>query len=144
MDNEIVMPLRLQIDETRRRLYTRAQGLVTYADLRAHVHTELSPAAATYGEIFDCSGATTNITADEIRQLARERQQVDDQQRRPGPVAIVATDNAFYGMFRMFDVMTERLRPLQVFRDVGEAVKWLDTVTGSTSQPNNSPNRARK
>jgi hypothetical protein len=43
-----MMPIRLHIDDIRRRLYTRADGLVTYAELRAHVHTELSAEAATY------------------------------------------------------------------------------------------------
>jgi hypothetical protein len=130
------MPISLHIDDIHRRLYTRAEGLVTYAEMSAHIHTRLSPEAATYGELFDCSGATTNVTADEIRQLAMERQMVNEQQQQqqqqqPGPVAIVATDNVFFGMFRMFDVLTERIRPLRVFRDKGQAVQWLDAVADS-------------
>ena len=125
------MPIRLQIDEARRRLYTRAEGLVTYAEMCAHVNTELSAEAATYGELVDCTGATTNVTGDEIRQLARERQRVDEQQRRPGPVAIVATDNVFFGMLRMFDMLTDRVRPIRVFRDAREAMQWLDEVADS-------------
>lgn len=40
------MPISLRIDETRRRLYTRAEGLVTYAEIYAHIHTELIQAEA--------------------------------------------------------------------------------------------------
>lgn len=129
------MPIHLRIDDVRRRLYTRAEGLVTYAEMRAHVYTELSPEAATYGELVDCSGATTDVTGDEIRQLARERQKVDELQRRPGPVAIVATDNVFFGMLRMFDMLTQRVRPIRVFREMRDAVQWLDEIGDSRDAP---------
>lgn len=129
------MPIRLQIDVTRRRLYTRAEGLVTFAEMRAHVHTDLSPDAAAYSEIIDCTGATTDVTGDEIRKLAKERQTVDEQQRRPGAVAIVATDNVFFGMLRMFDMLTDRVRPIRVFRNVPEAVQWLDDMADSPDAP---------
>ncbi len=102
---------------------------MTYAEMRAHVNTELSAEAATYGELIDCSTATTNVTGAEIRQLAMERKKVDAQQRRPGPVAVVATDNVFFGMLRMYDALTESIRPIQVFRDVQKAERWLDSVT---------------
>ena len=122
------MPISYRIDDARRRLYTRAEGLVTYAEMRAHVHTELSPEAAAYGELIDCTGATTNVSVGEIRQLASERRRVDERQRRPGPVAVVATNDLFFGMLRMYDALTETIRPIQVFRDVREAERWLDSL----------------
>ena len=122
------MPISYHIDETRRRLYTRAEGLVTFAEMRAHVNTELSAEAATYGELIDCSTAKTNVTGVDIRQLALERKRVDTHQRRPGPVAVVATDDVLFGMLRMYDALTESIRPIQVFRDVKLAERWLDTV----------------
>jgi hypothetical protein len=99
--------------------------LVTYAELCAHVRMDLSAEAASYAELVDCTGATTNITGDEIRELAQERERVDRRQRRPGPVAIVAQTDVFFGMFRMFDTLTEQIRPIRVFRDVAEAERWL-------------------
>ena len=123
------MPISYRIDEARRRLYTRAEGLVTYAEMRAHVNTDLSAEAATYGELIDCSNATTNVTGAEIRQLAMERKKMDARQRRPGPVAVVATDSVFFGMLRMYDALTESIRSMQVFRDVQKAERWLDSVT---------------
>ena len=120
------MPITLRIDRTQRRLFTRAEGLVTYAEIRAHIHSDLSPEEASYGELVDCSGATTNVTAAEIRQLAGERKRVGEGQLQPGPVAIVATDSVFFGMFRMFDILTEKVRPIRVFRDSVAAVEWLD------------------
>lgn len=87
-------------------LYTRAEGLAIYAELHAYIHTEISPAVVAYSELFDCSGATTKITGAEIRRLAGEGQVINKEQR-PDPVAVVATDNVFHGLFRMFDVLTE-------------------------------------
>jgi hypothetical protein len=123
------MPISYRIDDARRRLYTRAEGLVTFAEMRVHVNTELNPEAATYSELIDCSNATTNVTAAEIRQLAMERKKVDTQQRRPGPVAVVANNDVFFGMLRMYDALTDPIRPLQVFREAREAERWLDGVT---------------
>ncbi|MBI4659531.1 MAG: hypothetical protein HY735_11885 [Verrucomicrobia bacterium] len=126
---EYSLPISCRIDHARRRLYTRAEGVVTYAEMRAHVYTDLSSEEAAYGEIIDCSNATTNVTGADMRQLAAERKKVDERQRRPGPVAVVATDDLFYGMLRMYDVLTERIRPFRVFREMREAECWLDSLT---------------
>ncbi len=108
------------------------EGVVTYADLRNHVHRALSAEEATYGEFVDCSGATLNVSGDEIRQLASERQEVDERQRRPGPVAIVAPTDIFYGTFRMYDALTGEIRPIRVFREMRDAERWLQEVMGSS------------
>jgi hypothetical protein len=108
------MPISYRIDETRRRIYTRAEGVVTYAELRAHMNAE--------------AGATTDVTPEDVRRLAWERQEVARRQP-PGPVAVVATDDLFFGMLRMYDMLTERVRPLRVFRHRQEAEQWLDDIS---------------
>jgi hypothetical protein len=122
------MPISYRIDETRRRIYTRAEGVVTYAELRAHMNAEAGEPAASYSELFDCSGATTDVTPEDVRRLAWERQEVARRQP-PGPVAVVATDDLFFGMLRMYDMLTERVRPLRVFRHRQEAEQWLDDIS---------------
>ena len=37
-------------------------GVITYEDLRAHINAEENSPAASYGELFDCSDATTDLT----------------------------------------------------------------------------------
>ena len=123
------MPISCRIDDTRRRLYTRAEGLVTFEEMRAHVYTELSADAATYCELIDCRNATTSVSAAQIRRLAAERKKVDARQRRPGPVAVVATDNVFFGMLRMYNALTDTIRPIEVFRDAQAAEHWLESLT---------------
>ena len=121
------MPIHYTIDEARKRIYTRCEGMVTYTELRAHINTDLDAAAASYDEIFDCGDAKTNVTALDIRSLVGERQKVA-QRQAPAPVAVVATNNKFFGLLRMFDMLTEDIRPMRVFRSKIEAEQWLEEI----------------
>lgn len=48
------------------------------------------------------------------------------EQLRGGRVAMVASNDATYGMFRMWELQREGLGyDVAVFRDVGEALEWL-------------------
>ena len=126
------MPISYRIDESRQRVYSRAEGVLTYAELRAHMNEEEGQPAASYSELFDCSEAITNITAQDVRQLAGERQGIAGLQQA-GPIAIAATNDNLYGMLRMYDALTEQVRPIRVFRTAPEAERWLDEVTGRQS-----------
>jgi hypothetical protein len=121
------MPISYRIDGENRRIYTHCEGVVTYEDFRAHMNAEEGSPAASYGEIFDCTDATTNITPAQIRRLAAERQTVAER-RKAAPVAMVATDDHLSGMLRMFDILTEAIRPMQVFRTAEAAERWLDEI----------------
>lgn len=122
------MPICYHIDDTRRRVYSRCKGIVTYEEFRAHMNAEEGSPAASYGEILDCSGAVTNITPEQIRALAEERQAVAER-REPAPVAIVADDSNLYQVLQMFDMLTEQIRPMQVFPNAQAAEQWLDEIT---------------
>lgn len=127
---EFEMPIYYKIDETRQRIYSRCEGIVTYDDLRNHIEAESGLPTASFSEIFDCSDSTTNITSDEIRLLASQRKEVANRQK-PAPVAVVAKNDKFFGMLRMYDILTQQIRPIRVFRNNQEAEKWLDEVTQS-------------
>lgn len=135
-DFSVPMAIYSYIDPSRRRLLTHGEGLLTFADIHSHVHMELADDVAGYAELADCSTAVTDISADEIFRLSQERIHVDTLQRRPGPVAIVAKDDALFGMFRMFDALTDQLRPIRVFRDTREAEAWLAEIEMRTSLAN--------
>ena len=56
--------------------------------------------------IFDARGATTNVTAEQVRMLVQRA--ADTLRRIPvGPTAIVATDDVVFGMPRMYAILTE-------------------------------------
>jgi hypothetical protein len=123
------VPISYRIDEARKRIYTRGEGLVNYEDLRAHMFSEAGEPAASYSELVDVSDATTDVTPEEIRHLASARRAIA-QRQQPGPVAVVATDEMFFGMMRMYHMLTDQVRPLRVFSSVQEAERWLDEVSG--------------
>src|ERR1044071_9220125 len=122
------MAISFHIDNVNKRIYSKAVDLVTFEDLLAHIHAGVGSGAAAYGEIFDCSGATTNLTVEQVRRLADERSKIARSHAVVGPVAVVATNDLFFGMFRVFDMLTETVRPLRVFRDMPSAEAWLDSV----------------
>ena len=122
------MAISFHIDTVNKRIYSKAVGLITFDDLLNHMKAEVGPEVASYAEIFDCSGATTDLTVEQVRRLAEERRKIGESQSGAGPAAVVATNDLFFGMFRVFDMLTETVRPLRVFRDVKAAEAWLDAI----------------
>jgi hypothetical protein len=121
----ILMPISYRVDEARQRIYTLAEGVVSYQELRTQIYSEAGELAASYGELFDGRGVTTNLTPEEIQRLAAARRAIG-QRQMPGPLAVVATDNSFINMLRTYYRLTEQVRPLRVFTEVQEAERWLN------------------
>jgi hypothetical protein len=121
------MPISYFINEEKKWLYSRATGLVTFDDFVAHMRAEFGRPSASYPEIFDCTGATTDLTAADIRLLVKSREHIANVQEA-GPVAIVAPTDLFFGLFRIFDLMTEAIRPIRIFRNSTDAEAWLDSL----------------
>ena len=139
------MAINFHIDKVNRRLYSRASGLITFRDLLKHMKSELDPEIARFPEIFDCTDATTDLTVEQVRELADERRRIE-QARSTGPTAVVASNDLFFGMFRMFDMLTETIRPMRIFRDVRSAEQWLDSIDSEGSPTNiegEFPHRAK-
>ena len=87
--------------------------------------SEFGKPTAGYAELFDSSGAESDMTADDISALVKERSQVAKVQEA-APVAIVAPADEFFVLFRKFNDMTSEIRPIAVFRTSTEAEEWLD------------------
>lgn len=119
------MPISYNIDHEKRRIYSRATGVITYDDLLAHMRADVGDDVSSYSELLDCTAATSSLTANEIRKLADERKAIA-LRHPPGPVALVATSDVFFGMLRIFDMLTDEVRPIRVFRTLSQAEIWLD------------------
>jgi hypothetical protein len=105
-------------------LQTRASGTVSYADVLEHLHTarQQVPGAR---ELFDASGAKTDLTAAEVKALAQEAFALFERGKL-GPIAVVATDSVLFGMARMYEAFVADLAvPIHVFREVSPALEWL-------------------
>jgi hypothetical protein len=123
------MPITYTLDRERQRMVTRAEGLLTRAELEHHLDVEALDRAEAFAELFDATGATTDITAQDVRGLVDRARQWKAAGISVGPTAIVATTDVVYGMARMYAMMAEFLNaPVEVFRETGPALEWLDRV----------------
>jgi len=123
------MPVSYFVNHEKKRIYSRATGTVTYIDLREHMLSEFGKPTAGYAELFDTTGAESDINADDIKALVKERSQIARVQEA-APVAIVAPSDSFYDLFGMFNDLTSEIRPIGVFRASADAERWLDGLPG--------------
>jgi hypothetical protein len=121
------------VDHARRRVLTRADGLITFADIAAHSDAEMRDRPLGYQELFDATGATTDLTAEQVQTMVQRAYQVF--QKEPvGEVAIVATEPVMFGLARMYAILCEQTGPpAEVFRTVADAEQWLDSRRGAAS-----------
>jgi hypothetical protein len=129
------MPIVYVIDRFLQRMVTRAEGLVTFADITAHLDAEAREHGLGLPELIDARSAMTNITPNEVRQLVHCVH--DMVQRQPfGPTAILATNDVVFGMARMFSILVESHGvAVEVFRDPQSASAWLDQVSQRRQTP---------
>ena len=124
------MPIYYVIENLPRHILTRANGLVTFHDVCQHLDAEERDHALDLPELFDARGATTDLTAGQVRSLA-QRARGALQDKPLGPTAIVATDDVAFGMARMYAILTELVGArVEVFRDVESANRWLQAASG--------------
>ena len=120
------MPIRLTIDRDRARVRTRAEGVVTFDEIVAHLDRKAELHGTGYAELFDARQARIDITPGQIRALVGR---VDATRRGEplGPTAFVVTNDASFGMARVYEILAEdRGMAVGVFRTLDEAERWLD------------------
>jgi len=120
------MPFATSFYLDRRLMITRAWGHITVEDVLAFrqdlaARPEFNP---TWAHVVDARNAVVfDMSADEIRQLA-ETSVFSPSARR----AMVATDPAIFGLFRMYGVMFELQvdgSAVGVFTTLDNAIEWV-------------------
>jgi hypothetical protein len=120
------MPFATSFHVDRRLMVTRAWGHITLADVRAYQQElgqrpEFDP---TWAHVFDAGGAVQfDLSSDEIRQLAATSVLAPCARR-----AMVATDRAIFGLFRMYGTLFElhvNGSAVGVFTTLDEAIVWV-------------------
>ncbi len=106
-------------------MLTRAEGLVTFEEVKLHLDIEAVERGLELPELVDARGAMTSITTDQVRQLVA-RAHVTARSLPLGPTAIVTDSDHLFGMARMYAILAEPIgAPVEVFRDIDAALKWL-------------------
>jgi hypothetical protein len=120
------MPFETSFDGHRRLMITRAWGDITLPDLRAY-QQELARRPefdATWAHVFDARDVVRfDVASDDVRILAQTSVLAPSARR-----AMVATDPATFGVFRMYGTSLE-LRTsapeIGVFTTLEEAIDWV-------------------
>jgi hypothetical protein len=101
-------------------------GNITLQELMSSVAEYRGGERRTWAFLYDLSWAVLSFSADEVRQLA-DYVTREAGKSPVGPTAVIATDDAVYGMSRMYQAYSEMAgRPhVGVFRTREEAQQWL-------------------
>ncbi len=120
------MPLATSFYLDRRLIITRGWGHITLADMRAYQQElvqrpEFDP---TWAHVFDARDAVQfDMSSEEIRHLAATSVLAPSARR-----AMVATDLATFGFFRMYGTLFELQvdgSAVGVFRTLDDAIEWV-------------------
>ena len=123
------MPFKVDIFSPDRMVVAVARGEISLADLMMLVKELVDSGTLSYRKIIDITSATSAIGKDELEGVAERLRSVPVLKPR-GPLALVADGNRGE-LARLFMSLTLGERPVQVFRSIHEARKWLLANSGS-------------
>lgn len=122
------MPIDIEIDAERRRINTRATGMLTVDDLlsyyqRLHDHPDYRIGLS---ELWDASGISgTQLTSDDLREFSSVTEPFT-RQGAPVRVAILVSDDLGFGLARMYELLqTDSINRLKIVRSHEAAEAWL-------------------
>ena len=118
------MPLSYHFDSARRRLFTRASGPVTFAEIREHLQAERVDRYLGSDEVIDGREATVAFSQQEVRQVVDLLRELGAREAL-GPTAVVVSSDVAYGVMRMVEALISDVCAVKPFRDMAEAERWL-------------------
>lgn len=118
------MAFSYQINHQARRMVTQVSGPVRFDDLLAHMNAEVRDHGEPYEELIDARGATAKFTGEEVQKFVAVLERLA-RNSRLGPTAVVVSDDLTFGLLRMLGAFAQGICPIQPFRNVEDAKKWL-------------------
>ena len=124
------MPIHYSVDPTTGWMTTRADGIVTFHDVNAHLDVEQRNRDLHRPELLDARSATTDLTTEQVRRLVqRAANMLRDVDL--GATPIVTTHDVVFGMARMYCILAEGVGVnAEAFRDISTAARWLEDQSG--------------
>lgn len=126
------MPVAYHADSAKRRILAEASGAIGQQDLFAYQKVVgARPEWAGFDELFDVSRVDSllDIRIDNLKALAELAASMD-KPGQPTKFAIVAPQDLYFGLGRMYESLRESAphstRRIAAFRSRAEAERWLD------------------
>jgi hypothetical protein len=126
----VVMSISTAADDAQRLIVATAIGDLTVSEVQAFLRTARAGEQRDWQLLFDATAATMPLTAADVQSLAmRVGRALRDEGPR-APVAIVAPDDALFGMMRMYQMLCENqgVTQIHVCRTRAEAETWLHAM----------------
>jgi hypothetical protein len=124
------MPVHYTIDSNQNRIRTTCDGYVTFPEVAQHFQELRRDPQFHDGldVLLDLSGCTSLPSAEQLRDVVG----LIDTRKLPlrfGACAIVATDDALFGMTRIFEVYARDVfTETEIFRMAEEGERWLNSL----------------
>jgi hypothetical protein len=122
------MSVTYQIDQAKHRIHTRCLGAVTLDEVVQHFAELMRDpdCPARLDVLLDLSEMTSLPTSSKLIGVTTEVARVRPRVEFDG-CAIIATQDALFGMARMFEVFAENyFGATRVFRTIDEGTRWLE------------------
>ena len=124
------MPLTWTISHPNRLVTAVGRDQVSLLDMQAYLDGVAVADAMGYAKIFDLSDGALAMSDQEMMALgARIRAYAAT--GHMGPLAVVAASTEAYDQARTYTALAAANRPLQIFRDLASARKWLEAQTAA-------------
>lgn len=122
------MPITHHVDRELNILFVTRSGSISSQDEQRALRERQADPRVVPGipVLVDCRYVEPADDSDTVRYLADKVTQLASR-LRCGPVAIVVSNNAQFGMARMYQILTESdHQETEIFRDYDEALRWLE------------------
>ena len=123
------MTITVTVDHAERKVRARAQGDVSFEEIRAHLEEEKESRGLPYRELIDARGYRPAFSSDQVRTIVSILRELG--RKSPlGPTAIIVDSDVGYGMIRMIGTLVDDVCEIRPFRDEKEAEEWLARFKG--------------
>jgi hypothetical protein len=127
------MPVHWTISHTSRLVVAVAKDEVKVEDIEQYFAGVTAQGGMAYRKIFEIC-TTSMAVSDQNLQALGQRIMLYAQHGQVGPLALVATSDESYAQASTFAQAAKARRPLQIFRELHAARRWLDEQTTSPEQ----------
>lgn len=117
------MPIHMDISAINRLVVIVARGQVTADEIRENTEKLVAAKVPAYAKIIDVSGSSSDLTREQVEKIAALLRGDPADQKR-GAVAFVINPNR-KGFADAFAEVTKGERPIQLFRSLHDARRWL-------------------
>jgi hypothetical protein len=119
------MPVHWTISHANRLVVAVTKDEVGTNDIEQYFAGVTAEGAMAYRKIFEITHTPQALNADNLKALG-QRVVYYAQNGQIGPVAIVAASDESYAQAQIFAQAAQVRRPLQIFRELHSARRWLD------------------